>query len=112
MKESDGHRASWKRVQTRVNCFWKQFKEEYVTTLHSRRKWSTTQRDLCIRDLTIMVDEITYRGDWKLARVINVTSDGTHIRSAEVKTSEGKTFLRDQRKLVLLELDGDEDPST
>ena len=111
-KESDGHRASWTRVQARVNCFWKQFKEEYVTALHARRKWTTTHRDLCIGDLTIMVDENTYRGDWRLARVINVISDGTHIRSAEVKTSDGKTFLRDRRKLVLLELDGDEDSST
>ena len=59
-----------------------------------------------------MVEENTYRGAWRLSRVINVVSDGTHIRSAEVKTSDGKTFLRDRRKLVLLELDGDEDSST
>ena len=41
-------------------------------------------------------------GGW---RVINIYSNGTHVRKADIKTSEGKIFQRDRTKLILLELD-------
>ena len=102
---SEGHRASWRRVQARVNSFWNVWKKEYISTLHERKKWTTTKRDLQVDDLVILVDENTYRGEWKLARVTDPKTDGEHCRSAEVRTADGKTFLRDRTKLVLLELD-------
>ena len=102
---SEGHRASWRRVQARVNSFWNVWKKEYISTLHERKKWTSTKRDLQRDDLVILVDENTYRGEWRLARVTDPMTDGEHVRSAEVRTADGKTFLRDRTKLVLLELD-------
>ena len=71
------------------------------------QKWTSTQKDLENRDLIIMTDEQVYRGEWRLARVIDAMNDGVHCRKAIVKTADGKVFERDRTKLVQLELDGD-----
>ena len=107
LDEVGEHRASWKRVQARVNAFWHQWRREYVTSLHERKKWTTTRKDLKNGDLIIMTDEQVYRVEWRLAPVIDAMSDGVHCRKAIVKTADGKVFKRDRTKLVLLELDGD-----
>ena len=98
-------RNSWIRVQARVNAFWLHWKRDYITLLHQRKKWLNTERDLQVDDLVIMVEDNVHRGDWRMARVINIYSDGAHVRKADIKTAEGKMFQRDRTKLILLELD-------
>ena len=73
--------------------------------LHQRKKWLKTEKDLRVDDLVIMVEDNVHCGDWRMARVINIYSDGTHVRKADIKTADGKVFQRDWTKLILLELD-------
>ena len=98
-------RASWKRAQHRVNAFWKSWSKEYLTTLHSRSKWRSTKRDLCVGDLVIIVDESVRRHEWKMGRIVSVEGSDDHIRRAWVKRGDGKTILKDRTKIVLLEIE-------
>ena len=91
-----------------MNAFWKIWREEYLTTLHVRSKWTSTERDIEVDNLVILCDDATHRGEWLTARVIAVKSDGAHVRSANVITANGRCFTRDRRKLVNLEIEKSE----
>ena len=76
---------------------------EYLPELQRRTKWRGEQRDLCIGDLVLVVDEMCPRGLWPLALVLEVQvgRDG-HVRSARLK-SRSAIMVRPITKLVLLE---------
>ena len=84
---------------------WRVWREEYLTTLHAQSKWTSTKKDIEVDDLVILCDDATHRGEWLTARVVAVKSDGTHVRSADVITADGRSFTRDRRKLVNLEIE-------
>ena len=42
----NGLRNSWKQAQCRVNQFWKAFKRDYLSLLHSRSKWRNSRENL------------------------------------------------------------------
>ena len=48
------------------------------------------------------------RCEWRLGRVVKPILKGEHVRKVEVRCIDGKTILRDRTKIVLLELDGEE----
>ena len=73
--------------------------------LHAQSKWTSTERDIEVDDLVILCDNATHRGEWLTARVVAVKSDGTHVRSADVITADGRSFTRARRKLVNLEIE-------
>ena len=100
-----GPRNSWKRAQNRVNQFWKLFKRDYLSLLHSRSKWKYTKENLKKDDLVILVDETTARHHWKMGRIEKTFQTGPHVRRVEVKKGDGKIVLRDRTKIVKLELD-------
>ena len=102
-------RTAWKQAQTRVNSFWSQWSQEYVTLLHSRKKWHKTRKNLENGDLVLIVDEQMKRCEWNLGRVINADSAKDHVRKAEILKVDGKTVTKDRTKLVLLELDEEVD---
>ena len=56
-------------------------------------------------ELVLVVDEQMPRSQWKMGRVLEVSSDGEHVRDAKIKTASAKIFWRDRTKLVRLELD-------
>ena len=98
-------RERWRHSQAVVNAFWKTWSRDYLSLLHQRNKWADTIRDLKVGDLVLIVDELSKRHEWKLARVHEVTSTDGHVRSATVRRPDRKLVLRDRSKLVLLELD-------
>ena len=100
-------RCLWRRAQARVNAFWKQWKRDYITLLHDRSKWRTTRRDIEVGDLVLLVDEATRRGDWKKGRVVSVEGTANHVRRAQIRRADGRVVLKDRTKMVLLEVDVD-----
>ena len=102
-----GMRNSWRRAQNRVNQFWKAFKRDYLSLLHSRSKWRNTKENLEKDDLVILVDETVERHRWKMGRIEKTFKSGPHVRRVEVKKADGKVVLRDRTKIVKLELEGD-----
>ena len=103
----DGARLneSWRRARSRINAFWKAWSTEYLALLHTRSKWIKTRKDLAVNDVVILVDESIPRHSWKLARIIHVHTNGSHVRKATVKRSDGKILIKDRTKMVKLELD-------
>ena len=99
-----GFRRSLKNIQIVVDNWWKRWVKEYLTTLQLRQKWLKPERNLKVGDLVIMVDENLKRNLWKMAIVTKHFPDKLGIvRTVEVRTSNGSKFVRDCRKLVLLE---------
>ena len=99
-----GFRKSLKNIQVVVDNWWKRWVKEYLTTLQLRQKWLKPARNLEIGDLVIIVDDNLRRNSWKMAIVTKHFPDSLGVvRTVEVRTSNGSRFVRDCRKLVLLE---------
>ena len=96
---------SWERAQNRINAFWKQWSKEYLSLLHNRPKWQTTEKNIVTGNIVIIVDETKSRNKWKIGRVVSVDNEGTHARKFTVQRSDGSQDSKDRTKLVLLELD-------
>ena len=102
---ADNARGSWRRAQARVDSFWRDFKRDYLSLLHSRPKWRKTAENLKMDDLVIIVDEKAERNQWKMGRVVGTTSSDGHVRKVEVIRADGKIVQRDRVKIVKMELD-------
>lgn len=99
-------KSQWKRVQTLANEFWARWRNEYLSTLHSRRKWHRAQRNLQPGDIVLLKQTQAPRNEWPMALVISTSpsSDG-RVRKVEVRTaSQGtsKTYLRPISDVILL----------
>ena len=98
------HHRRWRLVQHLTQVFWKRWTSEYLQTLQKRMKWQVPVREASIGDLVLMISENKARGDWPRAVVESLhPSNDDHIRKVVVRMPQGKTFVRDIRKLVLLE---------
>ena len=81
-------RRQWRQAQFLANLFWKRWIKEYLPTLQERKKWNEPKENLKVGDVVLLMDENFPRGQWPLARVLEVfTSDDGLVRPAAVKTS-------------------------
>nr|XP_049589529.1 uncharacterized protein LOC125977236 [Syngnathus scovelli] len=99
-------RGQWRQVQALANEFWNRWRNEYLSTLHPRRKCHRTHRDLQPGDIVLLKQTQVPRNEWPMAMVIYTleSSDGK-VRKAEVRTSSQgilKTYLRPISEVVLL----------
>ena len=78
----------WRQAQYLSNLFWKWWIKEYLLTLQEQGKWNERKENFDVGDVLLLADENFPRGQWPLARVIEVfhSEDGL-VRSARVKTS-------------------------
>ena len=102
---AENARSSWQKAQARINSFWREFKRDYLSLLHSRDKWRKTTENLKINDLVILVDESVERNQWKMGRIVGTTDSDGHVRRVEIIRSDGKIVQRDRVKIVKMELD-------
>lgn len=96
----------WKQVQALANEFWSRWRNEYLNTLQSRRKWHTTHRNLQPGDDVLLKQNQAPRNDWTMAIITSTfpSSDGK-VRKVEVRTSSqgiSKTYLRPISDIVML----------
>ncbi|TRY67026.1 hypothetical protein TCAL_09067 [Tigriopus californicus] len=91
------------------------WQSEYLLTLLARSKWRSQERNLCVGDVVLVVDNNLPRGKWRWGYISEVYPgmDGL-VRKAKVSTPKGE-FLRPVVKLVLLErakepIDGGDPP--
>ena len=97
------NRKGWKHAQVMTQQFWKRWLREYLPALTERRKWRKEARNVCERDLILVVDEDSPRGRWPLGRVLRaLLGDDGRVRAADVRTKSG-TYIRPIVKLCLLE---------
>nr|XP_054587010.1 uncharacterized protein LOC129152514 [Nothobranchius furzeri] len=96
----------WKQVQALANGFWSRWRNEYLNTLQSRRKWHGTHRNLQSGDIVLLKHNQAPRNEWTMAIVTATfpSRDGK-VRKVEVRTSSqgvSKTYLRPISDVVVL----------
>jgi hypothetical protein len=98
-------RKRWRQSQVITDHFWRRWRKEYLPTLSPRAKWKGEVPNLKVDDVVLIVDNCAPRGQWKLARIVEIMpgSDG-RVRVAKVKTSSGY-LTRPVSQLCLLEGD-------
>ena len=102
-------RSDFKKAQSRVNSFWNSWSKDYLSLLHNRSKWRVTREELKQDELVLVVDKLSPRSTWKMARVVRADAEvDEHVRKALVRLANGKTVLRDRSSLVRMELDTEE----
>ena len=93
----------WRRIQELVKHFWRRWMREWLANLNSRKKWLKSQRNLQVGDIVLLISPDAPRGQWPLARVIEVYhgEDG-RVRVAKVQVGRN-TLTRSISKLCPLE---------
>ena len=102
--KADSYRRSWRKTQYLADLIWERWTNQYLPLLQLRHKWFGAVPSLKPGDLVLIVDESTKRGHWPKAMVKEVMPDSNHlVRRVRVRTADGSEFVRDIRKLCLLE---------
>ena len=87
-KEDLHCRRQWRQAQYLANLFWRCWIKEYIPTLQERKKWNEPKENFKVDDLVLLADEHYPRGQWPLARVVEVfKGEDGYVRSAKVMTS-------------------------
>ena len=96
-------RKRYRQAHQLANVFWERFRQEYIPLLQARTKWITLQRNICVGDVVLVVDELLPRGQWPLGLVVDVhKSRDELIRSVDVRYND-TVKERPVAKLCLLE---------
>lgn len=108
-------RKRWRRVQYLTNEFWIRWRKEFLNTLQTRGKWTSSKRDMSVGDVVLIKDENLPRNQWRLGRIHECYTDHDgHVRKVKLviasssldkygKRQDPVTYLeRPIHKLVLL----------
>ena len=103
---SDGLRAAYRASQRQADLFWQRWRPEYLTMLQKRHKWLVPKENVQPNTLVLLKDENVPRCVWPRAIVTAVMPDRDNLcRRVMVRTANGKEFMRDIRKICVLECD-------
>ena len=71
--------------------FWNQFIRGYPPNQQKRSKWHKVNQNLKVHDLVWILEDLTPRGLWPLAKVIEVYPGSDKVvRSVKIKTEYGE----------------------
>ncbi|XP_027882064.1 uncharacterized protein LOC114150069 [Xiphophorus couchianus] len=100
----------WKHVQCLADTFWKRWKQEYLSTLQVRRKWTQQEKNIKIGDVVLLKDSQAHRNDWPIGIIVKtLPSSDKIVRKVEVKTTKGghaKIFHRPVSEIIVLLSEG------
>ena len=104
---NDAHqyRRNWQYTQIVAEQFWMLWKKLYLPWLQIRHKWLKPSKNPQVGDLVLVMDiEQEGRNWYPKARITEAHLDKLGcVRSVECKLADGRTFVRDLRKIVPLE---------
>ena len=107
--------VNYRQVQDRVDVFWQKWMLLYTQYLQKRHAQRMNKKNLKVGDLVLMIDKPTPRGQYPLARVIQVFPDNLNcVRRVRIMTANANklnpnlpcsrnVYDRDTTKLALLE---------
>lgn len=102
---SEQYKRDWKFTQVAADQFWQRFVKEYLLNLQPRSKWYKSYPNLKVGDV-VLVKEVRFnhRPNYPKAIILklNIGSDGL-VRSTQLRFADGRTMVRDIRKVVPLE---------
>jgi len=101
------YKKQWKFVQILSDTFWQRWKEGYLQTLQTRRKWQNSVRNLKEGDIVLLKDNTVHRGEWPMGVVVKALPSASDnlVRKAEIRICKKgvcSTFTRPVTELVLL----------
>ncbi|XP_046868940.1 uncharacterized protein LOC124461460 [Drosophila willistoni] len=81
----------WQSIQSMMQGFWKQWHQEYLTTLQQRPKWTTTTPNIAVGDVVLVKESNTPPAHWHLALVLEAYPGKDQlVRAVRLKTSSGE----------------------
>ena len=98
----------WRRVQYLASQFWQRWRQEYLQTLTTRKKWQIPRRSLEPGDVVLIRDLTTTRNRWPLGKIKSVkTSKDGFVRSVTLNLprkgdNRERTCVRPITELILL----------
>lgn len=102
----DLYKAQWRQVQGLADCFWKRWRQEYLTTLQTRRKWTVEKANVKEGDIVLLKDTQVKRNEWPVGIVVKaIPSHDKKVRKLEVKiVKQGsvKMYLRPVTDVIVL----------
>ncbi|XP_067248458.1 uncharacterized protein [Chanodichthys erythropterus] len=83
------HKNQWRQVQMLADSFWKRWKQEYLSTLQPRRKWTEERDSIQEGDVVLLKDGEAKRSEWPIGLIAKtITSSDGKIRKVMVKTAK------------------------
>lgn len=88
--------------QSIIQSFWRIWRKDYLNELRLCYKWRTSQPNVQVGDVVVLIDDLAPPANWKLGRIeaVHPASDGL-VRVVSVR-SNNYIFKRDIRKLIPL----------
>ncbi|XP_055632587.1 uncharacterized protein LOC129773061 [Toxorhynchites rutilus septentrionalis] len=97
--------SMWQRSQHFVQQVWKKWSSEYLSTLHSRSKWTRRRNNLAIGTMVLLKEENLPPLKWQLGRVTKIyTGSDGNVRVAVVRTKDG-SYERGISKICVLPIE-------
>lgn len=102
-------RKRWRCVQALANQFWERWRNEFLVSMHPRKKWLSEKRNLKVNDVVLMIDDDMPRGKWPMGRIVEVVCSKDERVRKVIVFSQGKRWDRPIHKLVFLVESEDDD---
>ena len=93
----------WHRVQQLLQHFWKRWQREFLPQLNLRKKWFHPRHNIAVGDVVLVAEPRNNRGEWPLARIVEVFPDENGMVRVVKLWSNGKEFKRPVHRLCPLE---------
>lgn len=68
-------RKRWRRVRYLTEQFWSRWRKDYLANISLRQRWHAPRRNVQVGDVVIVKDDNVPRNDWKLARIVETSTD-------------------------------------
>ncbi|XP_033762808.1 uncharacterized protein LOC117344237 [Pecten maximus] len=99
----DLYKSQWRCVQQLANCFWKRWKNEFLSSLQARRKWQSESKNVTEGDVVLVRDKTLHRNEWPMAVISKaIPSEDGRVRKVEVRVGRDKFYLRPVTEVVVL----------
>ncbi len=86
-----GRLGYWQSIRSMYQGFWKQWHQEYLTSLQQRPKWTTTTPNISIGIVVLVNESNTPPASWHLAKVIDTFQGKDNmVRAVRIKTKIAK----------------------
>ncbi|XP_026109799.1 uncharacterized protein LOC113082140 [Carassius auratus] len=102
----DMYKKQWQHVQVLADTFWKRWRQEYLSVLQPRRKWTHDKDDIQEGDVVLLKDEQVKRNEWPIGFITKIfPSEDKKVRKVEVKVVKqgtSRVYFRPVTQLILL----------
>lgn len=100
------YKSQWRQVQGLADTFWKKWRQEYLVTLQTRRKWEGARPNIQEGDVVLLKDSQVKRNEWPVGLIVKAIPSGDgKVRKVEVRIMRqgiAKTYLRPVTEVVVL----------